>query len=80
MAINNSVSNDFLSMLVDSINFFDCLLSSVKRLKPFSGDSTDLISSAVIGLIHTNFQRKIANIILPIIFSICFGGSKEPSH
>ena len=25
-------------------------------------------------------QRKIVNIFLPIIFSICFGCSKEPSH
>ena len=30
MAIKNSVSNDFLSMLVDSIDVFDCGLSSVK--------------------------------------------------
>ena len=26
------------------------------------------------------FQCKIVNIFLPIIFSICFGCSKEPSH
>ena len=25
-------------------------------------------------------QRKIVNIFLPILFSICFGCSKEPSH
>ena len=25
-------------------------------------------------------QRKIVNVFLPIIFSICFGYSKEPSH
>ena len=31
-------------------------------------------------LINKNFQRNIANIFLPIIFSICFGCSKEPSH
>ena len=30
--------------------------------------------------INKNFQRKIVNIFLPIIFSICFGCSKEPSH
>ena len=29
MAIENSVSNDFLSMFVDSINIFDCGLSGV---------------------------------------------------
>ena len=29
---------------------------------------------------NKNFQRKIVNIFLPIIFSICFGCSKEPSH
>ena len=28
----------------------------------------------------TKFQRKVVNIFLPIIFSICFGCSKEPSH
>ena len=27
-----------------------------------------------------NFQHKILNIFLPIVFSICFGCSKEPSH
>ena len=27
-----------------------------------------------------NFLPKIVNIFLPIIFSICFGCSKEPSH
>ena len=32
-----------------------------------------------IGL-NKKFQRKIVNIFLPIIFSICFGCSKEPSH
>ena len=32
------------------------------------------------GLDKQNFQRKIVNIFLPIIFSICFGCSKEPSH
>ena len=30
--------------------------------------------------INNNFQRKIVNIFLPIICSICFGCSKEPSH
>ena len=29
MAIENSVSNDFLSTFIDSINVFDCHLSSV---------------------------------------------------
>ena len=33
MAIENPVSNDFLSTFVDSINFFDCRLSGVKLLK-----------------------------------------------
>ena len=32
------------------------------------------------GLINKKFQRKIVNIFLPIMFSICFGCSKEPSH
>ena len=27
-----------------------------------------------------NFQHKIVNIFLPMIFSISFGCSKEPSH
>ena len=31
MAIENSVSNDFLSMFVNSINVFECRLSSVRR-------------------------------------------------
>ena len=30
--------------------------------------------------INKIFQGKIVNIFLPIIFSICFGWSKEPSH
>ena len=30
--------------------------------------------------INKKFQRKIVNIFLPMIFSICFGCSKEPSH
>ena len=30
--------------------------------------------------INKNFHRKIVNIFLPIIFSICFGCPKEPSH
>ena len=32
------------------------------------------------GLDKQNFQRKIVNIFLPIIFSIFFGCIKEPSH
>ena len=32
MAIENSVSNDFLAMFVDSINVFDCSLSGVNGL------------------------------------------------
>ena len=32
------------------------------------------------GLDKKTFQLKIVNIFLPIIFSICFGCSKEPSH
>ena len=32
------------------------------------------------GLDKHIFQRKIVNIFLPIIFSLCFGCSKEPSH
>ena len=30
--------------------------------------------------INTNFQRKIVNIFLPIIFSICFECSKKTSQ
>ena len=30
--------------------------------------------------INKNVQSKIVNIFLPIIFSICFGCSKESSH
>ena len=33
-----------------------------------------------IGLDKKNFQHKIVNIFLPIMLSICFGCSKEPSH
>ena len=33
-----------------------------------------------IGLDEQFFQRNIVNIFLPIIFSIPFGCSKEPSH
>ena len=33
-----------------------------------------------IGLDKQKFQRKIVNIFLLIIFSICFRCSKEPSH
>ena len=36
MAIKNSVSNDFLSKFVDSINVFDCRLFSVKKVKSFT--------------------------------------------
>ena len=42
-----------------------------------------LKNKKVIFLLRTlnkNFQRKIVNIFLPIIFSICFGCSKEPPH
>ena len=35
MAIKNSVSNDFLSMFVDSINVFHCHLSSVFKVIPY---------------------------------------------
>ena len=33
-----------------------------------------------IGLDKQFFQCKIVNMFLPIIFSICFGCSKAPSH
>ena len=36
--------------------------------------------SMSMSMISKIFQRKIVNIFLPIIFSICFGCSKEPSH
>ena len=36
--------------------------------------------SACMFRVNKKFQRKIVNIFLPIIFSICFGCSKEPSH
>ena len=32
------------------------------------------------GIINKSFQHKIVNMFFPIIFSICFGCSKEPSH
>ena len=32
------------------------------------------------GLDKQKNSRKIVNIFLPIIFSVCFGWSKEPSH
>ena len=31
MAIENSVSNDFLSLFVDSIDIFDCRLPGVRK-------------------------------------------------
>ena len=37
MAIKNSVSNNFLSMFVDSINVFNCTLSSVFMLFSYRG-------------------------------------------
>ena len=42
-----------------------------------------LKNKKVIFLLRTlnkNFHCKIVNIFLPIIFSICFGCSREPSH
>ena len=42
-----------------------------------------LKNKKVIFLLRTfnkNFHRKIINIFLPIIYSICFGCSKEQSH
>ena len=32
------------------------------------------------GLDKQKNQRKVVNIFLPIVFSLCFGCSKEPSH
>ena len=55
------------------------------RRKP--GDLTRLLWMKVDGEIGMNtgldkhiFQCKIVNIFLPIVCSICFGCSKEPSH
>ena len=31
-------------------------------------------------LVHRTFRCKVSNTFLPIIFNICFGRSKEPSH
>ena len=48
------------------------------------GDSSDSTEheKVNIGLVKISkiFQPKIVNIFLPIIFSICFVCSKEPSH
>ena len=41
MAIENSVSNDFSSTFVDSINIFDCRLSSVRTVRADSLHTTD---------------------------------------
>ena len=35
MSIKNSVSNDFLSTFVDSINIFDCHLTGVKLFSAY---------------------------------------------
>ena len=39
-----------------------------------------LIFAPLLTSINKTFQRKNVNIFWPIIFSICFGCSKEPSH
>ena len=39
-----------------------------------------LRKTSIIGLDKHIFLRKIVNIFLPIMFSICFGCSKETSH
>ena len=44
MAIENFVSNDFLSKFVDSIDVFDCRLPGV--IAPFSGDGILLTQQA----------------------------------
>ena len=38
------------------------------------------LESSHVQYVNKNFQRKTVNIFIPIIFSICFGCSKEPSH
>ena len=40
----------------------------------------DIMFELSIGLDKQSVQRKIVIIFLPIIFSICFGCSKESSH
>ena len=44
--------------------------------------NTERLKYNIHSQVKTNktFQSKIVNIFLPIIFSICFGCSKEPSH
>ena len=44
MAIENSVSNDFLSMFVDSINVFDCCLSGVMTVLIVMREEVNIIS------------------------------------
>ena len=55
MAIENPVSNNFLSMFVDSINIFDCHLPSVHGYTAFnkhlSGVFIDFVVSLVNGFI-----------------------------
>ena len=63
----------FLMFIVFLSSLF-LLLLLFEILQEFSNKDSD------IGLDKPKIQRKIVNIFLSIIFSICFGCSKEPSH
>ena len=43
-------------------------------------ESVFLLQLLVFLSLNKKFQRKIVNIFLPLIFSICFGCLKELSH
>ena len=61
--------------MVNLAGLLICWLHATVR---FSCNET--CGSSVTGLDKQFFQRKIVNIFLPIIFSICFGCSKDPSQ
>ena len=75
MAKLSGSAHEFLKFRTSRIlNFHSCNVYLVLSY------CSHVLLNIYIGLDKQKFQRKIINIFLPIIFSMCFGFSKEPSH
>ena len=74
---NYNIANMSFSLFTKKKN-----IAKVTEFTVIGGSILTLIQQLFISQVEINkkFQRKIVNIFLSIIFSICFGCSKESSH
>ena len=80
MAIKNSVSNDFLSMFVDSINVFHCHLSSVFKVIPYRYLHIRAIDVLLSRFYGPKGVGRITTVCLCVCLSVCLVSQVIPGN